>query len=353
VPQAVHLEARLLNNLGLCVSAPATSYELFTRFLALADETGSLPLQETAHQNLAELLARFGRYAEAQGHLAQALALARTAGSRHDIAMLLGTRGQIQAVLGDPGAARADLEEAVRTLEDLGARFSIMQALLWLADHLLDQGNFESGLAALERSYALWQSLGQPAGGQYAPVFPAQMARAYLGLRRAGAARRAAQDALAALDAGPPPGRLTWAEPSVEVLAHCYTVLAAPGPSPEADAVLERGYARMMATADQCGAFLRPSYLEGVRECRVLRAAWEARAALPNGRPPATGDTDAASPEVERKVAGRRAELLIMLHDAAERGAALDDAALARSFGVSLRTIQRDLAALRRAGRLA
>ena len=352
VPQAVHLEARLLNNLGLCVSAPATSYELFTRFLALADETGSLPLQETAHQNLAELLARFGRYAEAQDHLAQALALARTAGSRHDIAMLLGTRGQIQAVLGDPGAARADLEEAVRTLEDLGARFSIMQALLWLADHLLDQGNFDAGLATLERSHVLWQRLGQPAGGQYAPVFPAQMARAYLGVRRAGAARRAAQDALAALDAGPP-GQLTWAEPSVEVLAHCYTVLAAPGPSPEADAVLERGYTRMMATADQCGDFLRPSYIEGVRECRVLRAAWEARAAVPDGVPFVPGDTDAASPEVERKVAGRRAELLIMLHDAAERGAALDDAALARSFGVSLRTIQRDLAALRRAGRLA
>jgi DNA-binding SARP family transcriptional activator/predicted ATPase len=353
VPQAIHLEARLLNNLGLCVSAPATSYELFTRFLALADETGSLPLQETAHQNLAELLARFGRYAEAQGHLDQALALARTAGSRHDIAMLLGTRGQIQAVLGDPGAARADLEEAVRTLEDLGARFSIMQALLWLADHLLDQGSFDLGLAIVERSHALWRSLGRPAGGQFAPIFPAQMARAHLGLRRAGAARRAAQDALAALDAGPPPDRLTWAEPAVEVLAHCYTVLAASGPSPDADAVLERGYTRMMVTADQCGDFLRPSYLEGVRECRVLRAAWEARAVAPDSLPAATGGPGAAAPEVERKVAGRRAELLIMLHDAAERGAALDDVVLARSFGVSLRTIQRDLAALRRSGRLA
>jgi DNA-binding SARP family transcriptional activator len=353
VPQAVHLEARLLNNLALYVGAPATSYELFTRFLALADETGSLPLQETAHQNLAELLARFGRYAEAQGHLDQALALARTAGSRHDIAMLLGTRGQIQAVLGDPGAARADLEEAVRTLEGLGARFSTMQALLWLGDHLLDQGSFGAGLAVVERSHALWQSLGRPAGGQYAPVFPAQMARAHLGLRRAGAARHAVQDALAALDAGPPPNRLTWAEPSVEVLAHCYTVLAASGPSADADAVLERGYARMMATAEQGGAFLRPSYLEGVRECRVLRAAWEARAAAPDGLPGGSGDDSLDAPEVERKVAGRRAELLIMLHDAAERGTALDDAALARSFGVSLRTIQRDLAALRRTGRLA
>jgi hypothetical protein len=117
--------------------------------------------------------------------------------------------------------------------------------------------------------------------------------------------------------------------------------------------VLERGYARMMATAEQGGAFLRPSYLEGVRECRVLRAAWEARAAAPDGLPGGSGDDSLDAPEVERKVAGRRAELLIMLHDAAERGTALDDAALARSFGVSLRTIQRDLAALRRTGRLA
>ncbi len=85
----------------------------------------------------------------------------------------------------------------------------------------------------------------------------------------------------------------------------------------------------------------------------MLRAAWEARAAAPDGLPGGSGDDSLDAPEVERKVAGRRAELLIMLHDAAERGTALDDAALARSFGVSLRTIQRDLAALRRTGRLA
>src|SRR5207302_1041520 len=95
-------------------------------------------------------------------------------------------------------------------------------------------------------------------------------------------------------------------------------------------------------------------FLANVHECRSLRAAWLARSAvLGDLLPPhVTGALPHAAPVpgVERKVATRRGELLLMPRDASGRGQNLDEAALARDFQVSLRTVQRDLAALRQAG---
>jgi predicted ATPase/DNA-binding SARP family transcriptional activator len=347
IPNALHLEARVLNNLSLFLSAPQQSYDLFQRFLAIAEETGSLPLQETAHQNLGEFLCRFGALTQARPHLERARELATAAGNQHDVATLLMTRGQLRAALGEHGAALADLREALATLERLEARLGVAQAQLALGDYLLDQGSFEAGLGYIERSYALWGELGQPYGARQGALYQAQLGRAYMGLRRAGAARKAVASALASLSEPVIGG--AWSDPIVEALAHCYSVLAAAGRAEEADAALRQGYERMMDLAGQCGPELRAAYLQNVRECRLLRAAWQRR---PGGRPAvaANGTDDLGA---ERKVNERRAEILLIAADVARRGDAVDEAGLARSFGVSLRTIQRDMAALRRAGRLA
>ncbi|HMA32958.1 MAG TPA: AAA family ATPase, partial [Chloroflexia bacterium] len=343
IANAVDVEARVLNNLGIFVSTPAAAYQLFTQFFAIVQQTGSLALQETAHQNLAEICYRFGRYADAQNHLDQAYELATQAQNQHDLGMVLITRGQVRAALGDPAAAQADLQAAVAMLDALGARYVSMIALLALGDFLLDQGLFAAGLGAVDRSYALWQQLDRPDGPPAAALYDAQKARGHAGLRRAGTARRAVAAARQTLAAAGAPGPQSWTDPSVEVCAHCYSVLTALGRTAEASVVLHEGVARMHALADAAGEGLRTPYLENVRECRMLRGAWEARAGDPASLRPEPAD---AAPQVERKVATRRAEIALMLRDAAQTGRALDEADLARSLGVSLRTIQRDLAAL-------
>ncbi len=348
LPYALDLEARILNNLAIFVSTPQAAYDLFRRFGNIAEQTGSLVQQETAHQNLAELLCRFGAYDAAQLHLTHALELATLAQSDQDIGMLLMTRGQLQAALGASGPARADLTEALRLLEAAGARFMTMLALLALGDYLLDQGLYEAGRDTLLRGHVLWQELGEPDSAQYSALFAIHLARAHLGLRRAGTARRAVAAALAALPAVDAADQ-SWTDPTVEVLTHSWVVLTALGQAVEAAAVLERGYARLLAVAAGCGPELRAAYLEGVRESRQLRAAWESHAATAGAvLSPAGGS---AGEKLERKVAGRRAELRVLYRDAAQRGDTLDEADLARSFGVSLRTLQRDLAALRQAAR--
>ena len=106
----------------------------------------------------------------------------------------------------------------------------------------------------------------------------------------------------------------------------------------------------MMEIADQCGPELRAAYLQNVRECRLLRAAWQRRRVdSPIAGQAADKSNDGGN---ERKVKERRAEILLITADVARRGDTVDESGLARSFGVSLRTIQRDMAALRRAGRL-
>jgi len=343
LPYALDLETRILNNLAIFVGTPQAAYDLFRRFGNIAAQTGSLVQQETAHQNLAELLCRFGAYDAAQPHLTRALELATLAQSDQDIGMLLMTRGQLQAALGAAGPARADLTEALRILEAAGARFMTMLALLTLGDYLLDQGSYAAGYDTLTRGYALWQALGAPDSAQYAALFAVHLARAHLGLRRTATARRAVAAALAAL-APAPSADQSWTNPRVEVLAHCWAVLTALGQPAAAAAVLARGHARMEAVAADCGPELRTAYLEGVRECRLLRAAWSAQSADGSGTPPA-----APAAAIGGKVATRRAELRVRYRDAAAHGVTLDEAALARSFGVSLRTLQRNLAALRQA----
>jgi hypothetical protein len=156
------------------------------------------------------------------------------------------------------------------------------------------------------------------------------------------------QAARAALAAAAAHGDSSWTDPAVEVLAHCWEVLSAVDEPAEAAAVLAEGRRHLEAIAAGCGPALRATYLENVRECRVLRAAAHPHAPFLDG----AGPLPAPEEPVGRKVAARQAELLVLAADAARRGDALDEEALARNFGVSLRTIQRDLAALRRAGRI-
>ncbi|MGI8588826.1 MAG: BTAD domain-containing putative transcriptional regulator [Chloroflexia bacterium] len=374
VPNSLHLEARVLNNLSMFVSSPQASYDLFCRALEISEQAGMLESQATIHHNLAEICYRFGLYTDALKHLRRSEEFSRALKSELGLSMLLITRGQVHAMLGDPASARADLLEAVRSLEALGVRHTTMTALVSLGDFLLDQGEHAAGLAYIERSYKLWEELGKPEAAGNAALFAAQKARAYLGLRRSGAARQAVVVALTSLEEARAAGG-SWADPFVEILAHCYSVLDGIGRRQEADAALEEGYRLMMKIADFCGPKLRTGYLENVHECRVLRAAWLAQRAAarthapppdmpymsPPIRPPIhehqrgvqahtpPPDMPYMSPRGATYTGRRRAELSVMLRDAAESGHALDAEELATTFGVSLRTIRRDLAALRSA----
>ena len=150
------------------------------------------------------------------------------------------------------------------------------------------------------------------------------------------------QEALAALAASGSAERVGWIDPSVEVLARCYSVLVVTGPERDAIAVLEQAHTRLEAVAMRCGPTLRHSYLEFVPECRLIRAAWAAHQAQLDGHGAAFA----------KKAAQRREQIVLLLADAQARGETLDDHALARILKFSLRQIQRDLAHLRASGRL-
>ena len=339
------LEARILNNLGLFTQAPEETHQLIQRFLDVGEAIGDLRAQRTGHANLAELLLRFGRYDEAQEHAEQTIALSESLNDPHSRAEAIIQRGRAWQARGEYGQARADITLGLGLLQGLGAQLSVMWGLLELSRLMLDEAQWPAVRANVEKSYQIWQALNEPYGPRFASLFHAMQAQAQLGLRRGGQARSLVHAALAALEDASAPELVGWVDTSVEVLARCYRVLAVTGPADEATALLERAHARLELVADRCGPILRQSYLENVTECRTIRAAWAEHAA-PDDK---TADRPTNS---MNKGAFRREQILLLLQDAQKRGETLDEATLARLMGVNKRTIQRDLAWLRDAGRL-
>lgn len=338
-------EARILNNLGIYTQTPEETDQLIRRYLTIGEEIGDLRAQRTAHSNLAELLLRFGRADEAQQHAEQTIALGESLNDPQSRAEGIIQRGRAWQARGEFGRARADITLGLGILQNLGARLSVMWGLLELSRLMLEELQWESVPANVEKSYQLWLGLNQPYGSQFASLFHAMQAQAQLGLRRNGQARALVREALAALDDSTANEMVGWVDTSVEVLARCYRVLAITGPSEDAAALLERAHARLEVVAERCGPNLRQSYLENVPECRTIRAAW-AKHDLVRDK------TANGAPRSDNKVSFRQQQILLLIEDAQKRGETLSEAAIAHMLGMSKRTIQRDLEQLKAEGRL-
>ena len=337
------LEARILNNLGLFTKVPQETYELIQRYLAIGEEIGDLRAQRTGHANLAELTLRFGRYDEALEHAQRTIMFSESLNDAPSRAEAIVARGRAWQARGEYGQARADITLGLGHLQTQGVQISVMWGLIELGRLMLEEGQWQSVSANVDKSYQLWRTLKEPYGPRFASLFHALQAQAQLGMRREGRARNLVHQALAVLDDAQAPELAGWVDTSVEVLARGYRVLAKTGPQAEAVALLERAHQRLEIVADRCGTLLRQSYLENVPECRTIRAAWaQYELARDKSADPPRGD----------KGSVRRAQLLQALRDAEQHGKTLGKDILARMFGVDERTILRDLERLRKEGLL-
>ncbi|MGN6565244.1 MAG: response regulator transcription factor, partial [Thermomicrobiales bacterium] len=98
------------------------------RALAHATEPRQpLPLLAT-HRLLGELATAMGAYAEAQPHLAAALALAAACAAPYERALCLLALADLRAAIGDRDGAQAALAEARTMLEPLGAKPALARA---------------------------------------------------------------------------------------------------------------------------------------------------------------------------------------------------------------------------------
>ena len=95
----------------------------------------------------------------------QALALAREAGDRANIANALNQLGNINSQLGNDWAARAQFEESLTIRRDLGDKTGVARSLLNLASLATEDGDYRTAGKLLEKSLALCKELGDRSVG--------------------------------------------------------------------------------------------------------------------------------------------------------------------------------------------
>jgi tetratricopeptide (TPR) repeat protein len=101
--------------------------------LDIARRTGDRAREGEATGLCGAVLAELGRYEEARGWLARALALHEQTGARLSRAETLVAAGRLATLSGDPAAGTVSLEEAVAVAAETGARPPLARAKLELA----------------------------------------------------------------------------------------------------------------------------------------------------------------------------------------------------------------------------
>lgn len=264
--------------------------------------------------------------------------------------------GEIALRRGDLAAARDAMESVAQNMAAAGEYYMQAQAQGILAQLALAEGRPETALAELETGEALCRSLNM---SDLAVTLLAQRCEVLLALGRPEAAAQAADEAAARIKPGV--GR--------PYLVHFqrHRALLAAGRAEEARAALEQAHRNLLAFAGGLAPREQQMFLERVPEHRVIVAAWQStrprrvsarlpRADAPTGRPLRDDEWIAvvwtvAAPEDEAipdKVERRRRRLMRLLNEAAVQGAAPTYADLAEALAVGLRTVERDMAELRR-----
>jgi DNA-binding SARP family transcriptional activator len=317
-------------------------------------------------QNLAYVYAQLGRSGESLRALERAQALCdglgepvRAAVNRYNLADTL--------LYHDEALAPRAIAIAREALAAFGAHdqpgwqaatLTTLGRALWLA------GDHTAALDAFRQAYDLYEGLGELA---LLPELSSFQALAHLGLGRNDRALDCTRRALLALAQG---------EVSEEAVSDVYyahaMALAACGRGEEAGHYLARAYERLLSVAAQLDdeparqAFFQHSpttrrlmsevYARGLAAPPAAGVISRALPAARSGRPVRVRWTvDAGPPDAALKQAGgaialRRARLSRLLAEAEAQGAVPTVAQLADVLDVSARTIQRDLAAVRREG---
>ncbi|RMF27149.1 MAG: DUF1670 domain-containing protein, partial [Chloroflexi bacterium] len=356
-----HGEARNLTNWGLILIEQGRigqGLHLYREALRAYQSIGDSRGEALILGNLADLYHLFLGDDDQAVRYAQA-ALQRCEAIRNpDRGYALVTLGRVACRRGEYDQARALLEDGLAAMQAMGKRHGEVEAHRALALLALAQDRPEAALAYLERAAALCRQTG------LAPLLPnllAEKGMALLALGRREEALEATRRAMARLRPG--------VERAYRIPFAHYRVLAALGRPEEAREAIEQAHRMLMEVLRSLPPEQREVSLERVPEHRAIVAAWRAvqprrltfrlpRADAPTGRP-LHGDEwvevtwTVAAPEDETipgKVARRRHRLLRLLREAIAQGATPTVGHLAEALQVGVRTVKRDLAALRAAG---
>ena len=357
-------ESHVLNSLGVICRhqrdyGQARLY--FEQTLALQQEAGDRWVQCRTLNNLAMTYLNLGDYASAEVCFEQALKIHREIGDRPSEAAGLEGLGLICHYRGDHQAAHGHLLQALALSRDLGDRDSQAYMLTSLGHVLAALGRQTEAADSYRQSLALRREMGQH---NLAIESLAGLARVAQAQGDVAEARAYVAEILGYLDSG---GTMDGTEEPIRVYLTCYQVLQA-SHDPRADATLKTAHHLLQDVAARIeDEVLRRFYLDNVPAHRELVASyrqWYAaqtitlllpRAGTPLGHPLSDDEwvtvtwTVAAAEDqlIADKAARRHQRLLRLLREAQAHGAAPTHQHLADALGVSRRTVERDVAALR------
>jgi tetratricopeptide (TPR) repeat protein len=371
-------EADCLQSLGTVhydLNQHARARDCLEQALAIRRSLGDRYGEAESLNSLGNVCSDVGEPLAARDYYEQSLAVKQALGDRRGVSLALYNLSVLHRDRGDGSAARRCCEEALAIAQEIGDRRVEAYVLTYLGLILerlhAPECPSAADLAVAEEHYAralaIRRQIGQPT---LAIDSLAGLARVALAQGRSDAALHRADEALEWIAEHGPAGI-----GDVElVYQSAYTVLKAVGQQERANAVLSAAYELLLEwAAGLPDKTARHSLLEEVWPNREIVAAYRALAGetcvrkiqvrlpatnAPTGRPLRddeyrdvvwtieTADDD----EISKKVARRRHRILRLLREAAEQSTAptLDD--LAEALDVSVRTIRRDLAAMRTRG---
>jgi DNA-binding SARP family transcriptional activator len=403
-------EARSLSACGtlhMVMGHHALAQDCCERAMVLCRATGDQRGEAVSLYTLSRTLATLGDLASAREHIQQALNIAQATGDRYREAYYRLEVGNHNYRLGDYPAARDSLEEANTIFLQIGETRGHGYALAdqGLVYHAL--GDDKMALDCCRRGQELLRTIGDRWGevGCFQHLGLVMEGLGDLdsaaGMYRQGSALneeieqpvRALDNRLGLARVALAQGRVAGALELVEDVAArigaegiqglefpfigymtVYQVHVAAGDKVRARAVLTEAYGALMDRAEKLkDPAIRDQFLENVAVHRELVAAYRGleateqvrritlslpRADAPLGRPLRDDEFVAVNWTLESsedarlsgKVARRRARILRLLREAQDQGAAPRDEDLAGVLEVSLRTLRRDMAALRDQG---
>jgi tetratricopeptide (TPR) repeat protein len=359
-------EARTLTNLGIvsCAQGDIAEAEVnFEQALRISRKVGDRWGESAALANLGLVSWNGGDYAAARAFYQQAQAISREVGDPQGASIALSNLARISHYLGDDEDARRYGQESLSTARKVGYPYVEGYALTYLGHALVGLGHLGEAATHYQEAVALRRKLGQH---NLAMESQAGLARVRLAEGDMRGAQDLADEILLHLGNHGLDGMV---EP-FQVYLTCYQVLRAGG-APRAPEVLATAYDLLQAQASKISdEATRHSFLENITAHREIVATYDdlqarsrgrsvqvrlPRADAPLGRPLRDDEyttvvwTVAAPEDADRKkVARRRRRILRLLQEARAQGAAPTYGHLAQALCVSQRTIERDMAALRR-----
>jgi tetratricopeptide (TPR) repeat protein len=357
---ALHQIAWIQSYQGALVPALASGREA----LSIWRDLGLPGREASSLQNLAYTLAQLGRTAESMRALEQAQHICEGLGEPVRAAVNQYHLADTMLYHDDALAPRtiAVTREALLTFRAHDQAGWEAATLCTRGHALAIGGEYEAALDAFRSAYTLYERLGELA---FLPELLAYQGLAQAELGHAGQALDSTRRALLALAQG---------EVSDEAIPEIYyahaRALAAAGEADQARAYLVRAYRKLLAAAAQLqDEAARQAFFHHNPTTRRLMLAVYAHGIAPaphagvvlrqlpashDGRPVQVtwtldaGPADVALRQARGAIALRRARLSRLLREAKAQGAAPTAAQLAQALDVSRRTVQRDLAALRR-----